>query len=117
MNAGVLTALQDAIKKWRQIERGEMLDMGPENCPLCWEFYASGCEGCPVMEQSGYSGCRNTPYDNEWVGVATSVTLPTDHGAAYCTRVMYAGSTAAVHAARAERKFLESLLPKERSKS
>lgn len=101
MDKDTLRALKDSIEKWRQIERGEMADLASDNCMLCQKFTvgAGSCRGCPVMERSGCDGCRGTPYTN-WVLAHP----PFDD-------YRVADTPELVRLARAERKFLESLLP------
>ena len=111
MNKRTLTALQESIEKWRQIERGEMMDLGCENCSLCNEFHhdESGqllkCRGCPVKARTGQTYCDDTPYPS-WL--ETNRTLNKNWSAGEYV----ADTPELVRLARAERKFLESLLPK-----
>lgn len=103
MDERTLAALRGSIKKWRAIEEGRGADEGISNCPLCKEFITSQCDGCPVDVASGGSGCGGTPYDGfyEWNRLRTNafeVLNPRVH-------------TKGVRLARAEREFLESLLP------
>lgn len=106
MDALTLAALRGSIDKWRAIEERRGTNYASTNCPLCRMFmgtdlrYSSGdCAGCPVMLRTGVSGCRSTPYHhNDQVRVAQQPHTFTDEQVA---------------AARAEREFLESLLPPE----
>lgn len=63
-----LEALRDAVEKWRQIERGEMVDAGIENCTLCFIYNTidsvTACKGCPVSEFTGQQFCEGTPYQD-----------------------------------------------------
>lgn len=95
-------ALLDSVEKWRQIERGEMVDLGRKNCMLCQLFLVRNedCTGCPVMQKTGEESCRGTPYD-QWCK---------EHG--YEEVGSVADTPKLVRLARAERRFLESLLPK-----
>ena len=99
MDEKTLTALRGSIEKWRQIEAGTLEDRGPDNCPLCQEFIENNCVGCPVSAQTGRGGCVGTPYE-AW------------DDAAYIVNI--ANTPELVALARAEREFLESLLPQAR---
>ena len=90
MNKQTLKALKGSIKKWQGVTKGTIQDRGPVNCPLCQLFLLgepSSCIGCPVCQKTKKTGCRGTPY-----------TLYNVYG-----HKKYA---------RAEVKFLKSLLPK-----
>jgi hypothetical protein len=63
MDERTLTALKGSIAKWEGIVAGTVDDDGPNNCPLCQEFYIANCNGCPVKEETGMTGCGGTPYD------------------------------------------------------
>lgn len=103
MNKHAHTALLESIEKWRQIEVGEMADMGVSNCSLCMEFWTIySCNGCPVSAHTGYKFCIATLYE-EWGEVQASTNL--------LGEIPVADTPELVHLARAERKFLESLLP------
>ncbi len=94
------TALELSIEKWRQIECGEMPDIGADNCALCLEFNrALSCAGCPVSTKTGLDNCRNTPYE------AWAMQFHLLGG----LHERVADSPQLVQFARAERKFLESL--------
>ena len=97
MDKKTLTALQGSIEKWRQIEAGTLEDCGIHNCPLCREFFMKSCDGCPIYTETGRRFCRGTPYD-AWIEA-------TEFGSV-------ANTPELVALARAEREFLESLLPK-----
>lgn len=62
MDEKTLTALKGSIAKWEGIVAGTMEDNGPDNCPLCKEFYHLNCKGCPVATDTAMSGCEGTPY-------------------------------------------------------
>ncbi len=64
MDEKTLTALKGSIAKWEGIVAGTVKDEGPDNCPLCKEFWHEGCNGCPVMEATGNPSCDGTPYDD-----------------------------------------------------
>ena len=95
MDDRTLEALKASIEKWRGHETADdprevRLESG--YCPLCQIFRLNGCVRCPVYNYTGQDYCRGTPFhDVDKYG-------PPDKFRA---------------AARAEREFLESLLPKE----
>jgi hypothetical protein len=105
MDGKTLEALKASIEHWRRLENDGLLDaqVGPEFCALCrifHPFYAvveagqDPCKGCPVAESdSGGIGCIGTPYSD------AASALEENEDEAF--RI----------AARAEREFLESLLP------
>jgi len=98
-----LVALRGSIKKWEGVAFGGVKDEGPDNCPLCAEFYKNDdgaevdCNGCPVRTKTKKPYCLGTPYV-EWV--------ETDN---------YNGFAVSVDSIIAAAKmlfFLQSLLPK-----
>jgi hypothetical protein len=95
-----ITALEESIEKWRQVERGEMPDMGKENCSLCMEFVKDSCIRCPVNRYTGASYCTNTPYRVWMLQVCATANL--------YERV--ADTPERVQAARAEKRFLQEVL-------
>lgn len=105
MNKRTAKALEESIEKWRQIERGEMVDWGPRNCSLCMEYFkATGCRGCPVRKATGRNFCVGTPYKN-WDDAQARV------GRIWSIEKV-ADTPELIRLARAERKFLESLRDK-----
>lgn len=95
MDEETLTALKASIEHWRGNETAqtwEEISLGPKSCALCRKFYGSGCDGCPIKESTGKDGCRGTPYDR-------------------AVDAEYRDWDAFKTAAKAEREFLESLLP------
>lgn len=71
MNAKTLKALKGSIRKWQRIVNGTGEDHGPDNCPLCKQFWhyddytdIISCGGCPVATHTGQYGCKDTPYDD-----------------------------------------------------
>lgn len=104
MNPRAHKALLESIEKWRQIEAGEMADLGVHNCSLCMEFWDQRCVDCPVQRRTMYSGCVGTPYE-EWSDAQS------DFDGYLMDTILVADTPALVRLARAERKFLESLLP------
>lgn len=105
MDAQTLTALRQSIKKWERNAVAETPDdftVGVKACALCDVFRRNKCLGCPVMDATGHQFCYKSPYSDagraygEWLGNPSNPTL----------------RDAAHAAARAEAKFLRSLLPK-----
>ena len=95
MDDRTLEALKASIEKWRGHETASdprEVKIGSEYCPLCQIFILGGCDGCPVYEHTWKYYCSGTPYNN------VDIYDPLDKFRA---------------AARAEREFLESLLPEE----
>ena len=92
-----LGALKESIKKWEWLakHRGSPPYTDSETCALC-NIYILGdknnCTGCPVMERTGEKSCVGTPYYDYSMAL---------------------GHKKAKLAARAEVKFLKSLLPKQ----
>jgi hypothetical protein len=102
MNAKTLKALKGSIRKWEKIVAGMGGDRGPANCALCEMFlHEHACRGCPVYSRTGQEGCRGTPYD-DWKGRRH----PHGQNEVFATTPHYKS------AARAEVRFLKSLLPK-----
>ena len=103
MNKHTLAALKGSILKWKKIVAGTSFDSGGSNCPLCLLFAQRqlSCSGCPVYEKTGEAECRDTPY-KRWQSA----------GGYYRT----ANTAALKAAARAELRFLQSLLPKPKPK-
>lgn len=103
MDERTLAALQGSIEKWRAIEAGTGKDNAAWNCPLCALFLLQGgCNGCPVFARTGAESCQDTPFV-EWVAVQ----LKEDRGHPFL-----AITDRHKALARAEREFLESLLPR-----
>lgn len=100
MNKATLKALRGSISKWKRIVAGTGGDDGVENCPLCQMFFYdhAECQGCPVSAKTGVAMCLKTPYEKQWM-----------------TNDWFWGQRASspklLRAAKAELKFLESLLP------
>lgn len=94
-----LEALKESVKKWEfiaalPIKNGQGPCAPGDSCALC-KMYVRGqsrsCNGCPVMLATGRPDCAGTPYPE------------------YTKRHDKA-------AARAEVKFLKSLLPKRKGR-
>ena len=110
MNASTLKALKGSIEKWEKICEGTREDQGMANCPLCAAFAdcrstATRCFKCPVFLKTGHSGCQSTPY-MKWNRHQEEV-----HD---CEQNMWLREDCpgCSKFARAELKFLRSLLPK-----
>ena len=115
MNKETLKALKGSIEKWKKIERSVLaLEKGVANCPLCKIFAADGvevcCKGCPVAKRVRRYGCVKTPY-NSWHLHHMNEHANKDYRGIYCHRVK--DCPTCLELATVERKFLESLLPKE----
>ena len=101
-------ALNESILKWewlvKQLEGGK-LEKVPwsdyDSCAPCAiyldtsELEEKWCIGCPVMQKTGKSQCENSPYYKYQDQVGGEEMKP------------------AIRAAKAEVKFLKSLLPKQ----
>ncbi len=100
MDKRTLTALKGSIGKWEKIADGSGMDGGRHNCPLCELFnnLETRCNGCPVKMFSGKRFCKNTPYV-PW--------LREKHRMA----IDVALTPKLRRLARAELRFLKSLLP------
>jgi len=113
MDKETLEALKDAIEKWKNIEEGKGVDEGCDNCPLCnylrdEETDRIDCQYCPVLTSGkGSMFCGNTPYDKWTLHYLQS------HREFYYKFQRNARCPQCVQIAQEERKFLESLLPKE----
>lgn len=113
MDATTLKALEESIARWGKMEeKGNRYAPRRHACALCklfWRRVPWGlrtivrCVGCPVRERTGRNVCARTPY-----------TAADDaHGVwKYAGGVRWLFEDAWRKAATAERKFLESLLPK-----
>lgn len=109
MPARTLKALKASIEKWRKNENGDFQGTGSDNCPLCLLFHSEEnpkvhwdacCHGCPVYGKTKTDSCDGTPY-------RAAIRAKITHG--WDSRQFRA-------AAKRERIFLESLLPKETKK-
>lgn len=110
MRKATLTALQGSILKWKLIEAGELPDLGSESCDLCHEFkpHLTSCAGCPVEAFTGESECERSPWV-DWNHAQSSLRRYLWDDRAAPLRVADSPKLAAL--AKAEREFLESLLP------
>lgn len=109
MNEKTRTALEESIEHWKEIERGEGVDLGTYSCALCMEFRTHfaepDCKGCPVAQKTGRRYCYDSPY-SEWDNAMERLGRQMDD----YNRVV--DTPELVKLARAERKFLESLREK-----
>lgn len=105
MDGTTLNALKQSIEKWERnavAETPEDYRTRAVDCALCGLFWSS-CDGCPVEAKAGYPDCGGTPYAEaaiarwKWLNHRSDAAL----------------RDAAHAAARAEAKFLRSLLPEE----
>lgn len=97
--------LMEAIEHWKEIERGEGIDLGADSCSLCMKFTDEDCTGCPVRERTGLRECRGTPYSN-W----SNAQYMLGRRSWDIEQSQVADTTELQSLARAEREFLESLL-------
>jgi hypothetical protein len=102
MDAKTLEALKGSIKKWEGIVKGEIMDNGIDNCPLC-ELYFGGyeCQPCPVYLKTKRIDCDETPY-MDWVAFWDGKSVDKTANCPESRRL-----------AQAEVDFLKSLLPKQ----
>ncbi len=107
MDQKTLEALRGSIDKWKAIERGDGLDLGITNCPLCALFINDCCEGCPVRTETGYAGCTGSPYG--YFRAALNAAAGRD--AVCIDEAPLDEAPRLKRLARDEREFLESLLP------
>ena len=101
MPARTLKALKGSIAKWEKIVKGDMVDLGTDNCPLCDLFWSPDlkCLGCPVSAKVGVGGCVGSPY-MPWLQL-----FPWGESKRVKTKKQR-------EAAREELAFLKSLLPR-----
>lgn len=104
MRQATKKALLASIEHWKQNEQAASLadaTIGPQDCALCQRFDNGYCERqtettterCPVYAKTGEDCCEQTPYYEAYAAY--------DDGNLPAFR----------RAAKAEREFLESLLP------
>lgn len=121
MPARTLKALKASIEKWRKNENGDFQGVFSDSCPLCKLFHDGdnlnvqpdkNCHGCPVFEQTYRPECAGTPWyrarDAYWEEEDRTIM---NDGAQFRPQ-----SKRFLEAAKREREFLESLLPKEARK-
>ena len=58
------TALDQSIRHWKHIARGEGASRGDDNCQLCFAHFDNGCKGCPVHTRTGRFCCHGTPFQS-----------------------------------------------------
>jgi hypothetical protein len=105
MNRQTLKALKGSIKKWELIVRGESVDKGIRNCPLCELFWKKDCKGCPVSDKTGDVYCNGSPY-SRWEKCSDLL-----RNAEALNWECAVGGSKSRRIAKAELKFLKSLLP------
>ncbi len=110
METEKLKALKDSIEKWERLTKIECMDdvqIGPDECPLCvlYNNEENVCKGCPVFEKTGQIHCEGTPYHM----VETMYYDWRDDDGYYTDEISYIENFK--YAAKAELKFLKSLLP------
>jgi len=104
MDAKTLKALKGSIGKWEGVVAGTEREHASWNCPLC-QISKGSCDACPVKIKTKCDSCEDSPFidwdvhqrikHDKWMGSFRKVLCPT------CLRL-----------ARAELRFLKSLLPK-----
>lgn len=113
MNSKTLTALKRCIMRWEKIAAGETYSAGADTCALCGLFNNDDtddtddntrCNGCPVANKTGMTLCRGTPY-------LAFVASAGERATRWVGAPVWATNAAAEKAARAEVRFLKSLLP------
>lgn len=105
MDTKTLAALKASIAHWQEnlakAKAGERFETGPGECALCHLFFFyNDCNGCPVKEKIGQPGCVTTPYEDVLVAV-----------------MGYENAPDLIKSCEAEVKFLQSLLPPEKSQN
>lgn len=106
MNTKTLKALKQSIAHWKRMEAGRRKrgeGIGIRHCALCKEFLGP-CFGCPVEQRTGESNCIGTPYVPAWNAAYKN---GSNSRPDFSSMQFHA-------AAKKERRFLESLLPKKR---
>lgn len=114
MNKKTLTALKASIQHWRENEAAESSDdasVWGDYCTLCTLFVVKNgsCNECPVAKRTGKAQCDGSPWAAardefkkwRWAYLVDGQDSPRATEARDAFRA----------AARAEREFLESLLP------
>jgi hypothetical protein len=103
MNPTTLKALKQSIAHWKRLSTGKRREgetVGAAHCALCDLFLNDGCSKCPVAQKVQRSGCSLTPYND-------ACDAHNAHGI---------DSPEFKSAAKVELEFLQSLLPKQRTK-
>lgn len=108
MNQKTLTALWASIKHWEKNAAAvypEGASTRGEDCALCGMFFNQGpdvpdCLGCPVAKKTGKMVCDGSPYHDAFMALRRWKNVPSDE-----TQKQWG------QAARAEVRFLRSLLP------
>lgn len=106
-------AILGSIKKWENIAFSGGHDLGDKNCDLCKysDHNSFGCRLCPIRRKTGLFGCQLTPY----------IAWYRHHVCKNGTHTYYPGwkveCPECLKLAKAEIKFLKTLLPKRRKKS
>ncbi len=101
-------ALEGSIEKWKAIERGDGMDLGITNCPLCALFINDCCSGCPVWAATGHTHCAWSPYGY----FRAALNAAAGSGAVCIDEAPLDEARRLKRLARDEREFLESLLPR-----
>ena len=118
MEKETLKALKGSVEKWKKIERStRALDKLARNCPLCCRekehIFQNICDGCPVKRRTGLLDCNGTPF-KKWWDHHWNIHTKRSEKNKWFSRVK--DCPTCLKLATAERKFLESLLPKKGKK-
>ena len=111
MNKKTLTALRASIKHWEEnvaAEEPKDASTRGEDCALCEMFFDQApevpdCAGCPVAEKTGETICGGSPYHRAVSAFQHWGNFPSNENHEQWRE-----------AARAEVRFLRSLLPKKK---
>lgn len=107
MDAITLQALKNSIEHWKENEAAassDMVSVWSDDCALCQLFVdrTGSCDGCPVAKKTGLDQCKGSP----WSAARDAFYYWRN----YQTRELEGNFR---FAAKAEREFLESLIPSE----
>jgi hypothetical protein len=113
MNEKTLAALTDSIEHWERLATGKSKkneSIYADDCALCQVFFrGSTCEGCPV-NTAGFPSCRRSVCEVCDTAVEDWQCKPHRKYKSWKDTPRFR------KAARAQLKFLKSLLPKKKSK-
>jgi len=110
MNKKTLAALIAGAEKWERnalVVDPDKAEIWDDTCKLCHLFVMKDCNGCPVREKTGAMHCAGTP----WERAASTLV---GWGSIYWlgdTRENRNARNKFRRAAKAEAKFLRSLIP------
>jgi hypothetical protein len=110
MTPKTLEALRASIAHWldnEQVLEEDDVTYSVRDCALCGLFFKNDCESCPVSKWTGLTACKGSPYTEAVEAFADWI------GASQTFLAQWRAREAFHNAAREERQFLESLLPKD----